>query len=254
DLPKGPPSKTKKQCKKRAAALFDEVLFKQPPPKEDCPICFIQLPSNAETVYQPCCGTDLCTGCVHEMSRKTHICPFCRVPVADSDEATVSMCKNRVEAGDASAFLELGSRYLTGDWGLPLDHKKGSELLLQAVELGATYAHFVIGCIYANGESVEKDPKKGLYHYQRAAMGGCELARYNLGCLEQERGNMERAMMHWMIAAASGSENALEAARKEFLLGNVTKSEYENALRVHQKYLSEVKSDQRDRAAGQFFG
>jgi len=35
----------KKECRKRAAELHDEKLFKQPPPKEDCPICFIRLPA-----------------------------------------------------------------------------------------------------------------------------------------------------------------------------------------------------------------
>ena len=35
----------KKACKKRAAELHDEKLFKQPPLAEDCPICFIRLPT-----------------------------------------------------------------------------------------------------------------------------------------------------------------------------------------------------------------
>ena len=30
----------KRECKKRAAELHDEQLFKQPPPPEDCPIAF----------------------------------------------------------------------------------------------------------------------------------------------------------------------------------------------------------------------
>jgi hypothetical protein len=34
----------KKQCKLRAAELRDEALFKDPPPKEDCPICFLPMP------------------------------------------------------------------------------------------------------------------------------------------------------------------------------------------------------------------
>ena len=34
----------KKACKKRAAELYDEALFKQPPPPEDCPICMLPLP------------------------------------------------------------------------------------------------------------------------------------------------------------------------------------------------------------------
>jgi hypothetical protein len=36
--------KHKKICKRRAAELRDEVLFKDPPPLEDCPICFLPMP------------------------------------------------------------------------------------------------------------------------------------------------------------------------------------------------------------------
>jgi len=31
---------------RRATGLYDEKLFKQPPTAEDCPICFIRLPSH----------------------------------------------------------------------------------------------------------------------------------------------------------------------------------------------------------------
>jgi hypothetical protein len=34
----------KKDCKQRAAELRDEALFKDPPAKEDCPICFLPMP------------------------------------------------------------------------------------------------------------------------------------------------------------------------------------------------------------------
>ena len=34
----------KKECKKHAAELHDEKLFKKPPPHEDCPICMLPLP------------------------------------------------------------------------------------------------------------------------------------------------------------------------------------------------------------------
>ena len=34
----------KKDCKRRAAELRDEALFKEPPAKEDCPICFLPMP------------------------------------------------------------------------------------------------------------------------------------------------------------------------------------------------------------------
>ena len=88
-------SKHKKQCEEyvklaaqRAAELHDEKLFKQPPPKEDCPICFIYLPSlRTGKRYKSCCGKVICCGCIHapvyddqgnEVDNKK--CPFCRVP------------------------------------------------------------------------------------------------------------------------------------------------------------------------------
>ena len=40
-----------------AAELHDEELFKQPPPDEDCPICFLLLPSlETGYRYKTCCG------------------------------------------------------------------------------------------------------------------------------------------------------------------------------------------------------
>jgi hypothetical protein len=33
----------KQDCKRRAAELHDEALFKDPPAKEDCPICFLPM-------------------------------------------------------------------------------------------------------------------------------------------------------------------------------------------------------------------
>ena len=35
--------KHKKVCKRRAAELCDEALFKDPPAKEECPICFLPM-------------------------------------------------------------------------------------------------------------------------------------------------------------------------------------------------------------------
>ena len=74
--------------------ISDDVLFKQPPPKEDCPICLLRLPTLAKgSTYYACCGKVICSGCMFApmydnlgneiIERK---CPFCRTPVATSDE------------------------------------------------------------------------------------------------------------------------------------------------------------------------
>ena len=77
----------KKECKRRAAELHDEALFKQPPPDDECPICLLPLPDVHETVYQSCCGKKVCQGCILAMiTVKTkrgggaNVCAFCRAP------------------------------------------------------------------------------------------------------------------------------------------------------------------------------
>ena len=45
--------------------IGDEELFKQPP-AEDCPICFLCLPSlGSGSKYMTCCGKQICSGCIY---------------------------------------------------------------------------------------------------------------------------------------------------------------------------------------------
>src|SRR6056300_111922 len=56
----------KKECRKRATELHDEALFKQPPLEEDCPICFMRVPSlGTGTIFKSCCGKVICSGCIY---------------------------------------------------------------------------------------------------------------------------------------------------------------------------------------------
>ena len=44
--------------------ISDDELFKQPPPKKDCPICNLLLPALVSgSAYMPCCGEIICSGC-----------------------------------------------------------------------------------------------------------------------------------------------------------------------------------------------
>jgi len=47
----------KEECKQRVLYLHDVNLFKDPPQKDDCPICFQPIPiDQQDTIYQACCG------------------------------------------------------------------------------------------------------------------------------------------------------------------------------------------------------
>jgi hypothetical protein len=92
-----------KQCKLRAAELRDEALFRDPPDKEDCPICFLPMPASvlccislppanvtsvpigdfaienkvmADKVsfeYYECCGKSICRGCMYSFCKSGNL-------------------------------------------------------------------------------------------------------------------------------------------------------------------------------------
>ena len=252
-------SKHKKKCDRRVAELHDEALFKQPPPQyEDCPICFLRMPTLLSgSKYHPCCGKLICAGCDYApvYDNKGNIvteksCPFCRIPPSLSGEETIKRVNRLVEAGNAEAINNLGFYHSLGLYGLSKDSIKALQLWHQAAELGIARAYFNIGTAYDCGRmGVEVDKKKANHYYELAAMKGSAVARHNLGCIEERTGNIERAKKHWMISVRDGYTDSLIAIRKYYSNGLATKEEYTQVLRSYQEYLGEIKSTQRDEAA-----
>ena len=231
----------------------DEDLFQQPPQElEECPICFLTIPSlMTGSKYKACCGKIICSGCIHavEMMDGEAKCPFCRVPTPESEEECIEMNMKRVEAGDAKAIYNLGCCYNDGEYGLPQDRAKALELFHRAGELGSASANNSIGYAYLLGEGVERDEKKAKHYWELAAIGGDVKARYNLGALEEDGGDMNRSLKHYMIAAGCGHDKSLKVIREFYIDGHATKDDYAKALRAHQKYIDGIKSAQRDKAA-----
>jgi len=245
----------KKECRKRAAELHDEKLFKQPPPKEDCPICFIRLPAlPTGGKYFSCCGKTICSGCVYapvyddQGNEVDKLCPFCRTPLPDSEEGIAERYERRMQANDPKA-IKLGVWYFEGLSGLPQNHTKALELYHRAGELGYAKAYTNIGITYQCGRGVEVDKKKAQHYTELAAIGGDTLARHNLGIEEEIAGNDNRAIKHYMIAVRDGQPKSLNEIQELHSKGYATKEDYTKALRSYQTYLDEIKSDHRDRAA-----
>ena len=236
----------------RASCHTDEALFKQPPPREECPICLQTLPIAArEWKYQSCCGKLLCYGCIHAAytADDRRLCPFCRTPEARSEGEYVKRVNKRVDGGDAVAIHNLGGYYRRGDMGLPQDRDKAMELWLRAGELGCADAYYNVGHAYRRGQGVERDIEKAKHYYELAAMEGFVIARHVLGNLEMDTGNMSRAVKHYMVSAGAGDDDSLKGIREGFMRGHVTKDDFEKALRSHKEANDEMKSDQREAAA-----
>jgi len=114
-------------------SLRDEALFRQPPPKEDCPICELRMPTlKLGSVYMACCGKIMCSGCYyasfHDNQGNIVVdnlkCPFCKAPGPLDNDEFIKRIKNRVEAGDAVAMNNLGCHDANGTYGLPQDYTR----------------------------------------------------------------------------------------------------------------------------------
>jgi TPR repeat protein len=245
----------KQACEKRVAELFDEKLFKQPPPNEDCPICYLRLPIKEDQKgYMSCCGKMLCLGChyahtVAAADTEKFKCVFCRTRALSSDEEHIERIKKRVEVNDARAICNLGSYYQLGINSLRQDHAKALELFHKSAKLGNPFAHSNLSIYYHEGGIVEKDTRKVTYHEQLAAMAGNVQARYNLGCDEVNTGNIDRAYKHWMISANDGHDLSMKAVQEGYKSGFVTKDDCAKTTRAYGNSIDEMKSDDRDRYA-----
>jgi len=256
--------KHKKDCEEhirfaaeQAAKLHDEKLFKQPPAAEDCPICFVRLPTlKTGWRYQTCCGKVICSGCLYAPlydnqgnTVDNEKCAFCRVPTPSSHEEILERVQKRSDAGDDKAIHGLGISYRDGRYGLPQDYTKALELYHRSAELGHAAAYISIGYAYDNGDGMEVDKKKAIHYYELGAIAGDADASHNLGNSEWRLGNKKRALKHWMIAVKDGNSLSLKSIKKLYTDGDATKDDYTKALQVYQTYLSEIKSAQRDEAA-----
>jgi hypothetical protein len=251
----------KRDCKKRAAELRDEILFKQPESSHygDCPICCLPLSiDDTKSSIMACCSKTICNGCdyankIRELKEKLEqncprerlqpTCPFCRHPAPNSEEEIKKNFMKRVDVNDPIAICDMGTK--RGEEG---DYDGAIEYWTKAAALGNIVAHHNLSLMYRTGHCVEKDAKKELHHLEQAAIGGNPSARYNLGCYESERFKYERAVKHWIIAANLGDTDSMKMVKEGFQGGSVSKDDFAAALRAHHAAVNATKSPQREAA------
>ena len=240
------------ECKKRAAELRDEILFKQPDGIHygDCPICCLPLPTDPlQSTLYPCCCKRICNGCsvTNQMREKEgklqQKCPFCRKAASKTDEEINEFLMKRIEANDPVAMWQMGmDRFNKGDYN------SSFEYAARAAALGEIEAHYHLSILYYNGLGVEKDEKKELHHVEQAAIAGHPGARHNLGCMERENGRMDRAVKHFIIASKLGYDDSLENVKKLYKSGHISKEDLDAALRGHKAAIDATESPQREDA------
>ena len=243
-------SQHEEACKKRAAELRDELLFKQPESTHmgDCPICCLPLPLDTKkSNMNTCCSKIFCKGCVLANSVREDeqslefSCPFCRKPSAKTEEEADKQMMKRIEANDPVAISEWGGKqYIKGEYQIAFEYWS------KAAELGVAQAHFHLAVLYQEGVGVEKDEGKEIHHLEEAAIGGHPYARRCLGCVENDNGNIERAIKHWIIAAKLGDDRSIKCLMEAFKLGCLSKEDLTAALRAHKAAVDATTSPQRN--------
>jgi TPR repeat protein len=149
----------------------------------------------------------------------------------------------RVKKNDPVAMLYMGGmRYIEGDYS------SAFEYFAKAAELGDADAHCQRADMHYHGKGVEKDEKKGIYHWEEAAIGGHPHARHNLGVIEMNNGRPERGVKHFIIAADLGYEESMKKLWKSFSMGYVKKDDLNVTLRTHHAAVNATKSPQRKAA------
>ena len=240
------------ECKKGAAELRDELLFKQPESSHlgDCPICMIPMPLDFEKYgTSSCCSKRICNGCnyanqMREAEKKLqHSCPFCRKPVSSTEKQCDKQILKRIAANDPVAMLRKGiEQHRKGDYG------SAFEYYTKAAELGDAEAQCNLAILYQYGTGVEKDEGKQINYLEEASIGGHPIARYRLGWIEGNNGSAERALTHFFIAAKLGENDSIKVLMDAFRNGLVSKDDLASALRAHHAAVDATKSPQREAA------
>ena len=217
-----------------------------------CTICYlyIGLPTHEHSRMNACCMKKVCKGCALAARRRGMFdsCPFCRTPLPSDEASMLAMVQKRADKGDAEAIYYLGDNYFYGELGLMKDAPRAIELYTKGAELGSLDAHSQLGHAYYKGNGVEEDKPRGIHHWQQATMKGHVDSRHNLGAAEDDNGNHQLAVEHWMISAKMERENSLNDIKEMFKEGHATKAQYAEALLGYRDAVEETKSPQREEA------
>jgi tetratricopeptide (TPR) repeat protein len=213
-------------------------------PIKDYAIANEELANENMEKYYPCCGKNICRGCLYSFRESANIgkCPFCNADCNRTREDQVEDLMKRVEANDATSICLLAYCCYKGLNGVQQDHVKAMELFTKALELGCSKAHYQLGNIYHEGGNL----KKAKFHNEAAAMAGNEVARCNLGVMEAQSGNIERAIKHWTIAASAGSYHSMHELIIFFKQGHVSRESIDSTLIAYNNACAELRSEARD--------
>ena len=148
--------------------------------------------------------------------------------------------------GSIEELLQLGKKYLEGQ-GSQKDIRKGLECYKKAAEKGSLEAQLALGDCYRQGTEVEKDEQEAFRWYWQAAGQGNVDAQFWLGyAYDHGRGveqDYKEAMKWYQKAAAQGNASAQNNIGVLYYNGNGVKQDYEEALKWYRKAAAQGNAD-----------
>eukprot|EP00985_Skeletonema_marinoi_P028954 scaffold26402_cov81-Skeletonema_marinoi.AAC.3 len=222
-------------CKETVAELRDEMLFKQPESSHegDCPICCLPHSINSDKATLICVRER--RGCI--------MCVYSVVSRGQQQRKTTT-CKSR-----KGLQRMIRSRYTRWHGSTTKKTITTLHLIIGQRPLNwAMHPHYNLSHLYREGEGVEKDENRGLYHLVEAAIAGHPNARYNLAVNEERNGRCDRSIKHFIIAANLGHDGSIQALKGCYKHGDVSKEDFAGALRAHYAAVNATKSPQRGAA------
>ena len=141
------------------------------------------------------------------------------------------------------------------DYYPPIDELKALHYWIRAAEVGCTESYNNIANYFAEGVVVSVDKEKANVFDRMGAAKGCIIARNLLGCYEYfDKGNRERGIRHWKIAAAAGNQISLNQLKRIYIADGelpgkefISKEDLDKAFRICHESQQEVKSEGREK-------
>ena len=133
------------------------------------------------------------------------------------------------------------------------DELKALNYWVRAIEVGCKESYNNIATYLAEGVVASVDKEKANLFDRMGAAKGCIIARNLLGCYEYfDKGNHEKGIRHWKIAAAAGNQISLNQLKKIYIADGelpgkefISKEDLDKAFRICHETQQEFKREGR---------
>ena len=241
----------KAACKLRAAKIRDEALFKEdPPPKEDCPICFLPMPTYIISCASlpPATILSVPINDFAEANEALALEPMASLPPATvssvpiydfaianealkgkATEEYYPCCGKSFCKGCVYSFLESGNDkcpFCNSEQREGKTLEERVQKMMRRVAANDAASICVLADSYYNGSAgFQQDHMKAMELFTKSAELGCSKAHGRLGDIYYEGGYLKKAKFHLEAAAMAGNEVArYNLGNMEYNFGNMERA------------------------------